>query len=244
MMRLCLYLSRTQGGFSFAPLRNKMGFSTWSVFYTFLRWLWPRGAWAPKNGLTRFTARCFATFLALRPNLLKEWFSISFRACLTPFALAQSTLCLCTKNGITHFTTECFAEQFPCSALGFRNSTPPLFLLFMCSSNAKLSVSYRGGYSRSLWLACLPCWQSPMGVLHRIQCAQRVNEGFTKLTASDQLSCSAKISYAPFVGFGSQSLMCWQSRHCLLFSYPQVSWVKQCFIEETCTKPFFFWKVW
>ena len=156
MMRLCLYLNRTQGGFSFAPLRNKMGFSIWSVFYTFLRWLWPRGAWAPKNGLTRFTARCFATFLALRPNQLKKRFSISFRACFTPFALAQSTLCLCTKNGITHFTTECFAEQFPCSALGFRNSTPPLFLLFTCSSNAELSVSYRGGYSRSLWLACLP----------------------------------------------------------------------------------------
>ena len=47
-----------------------------------------------------------------------------------------------------------------------------------------------------------------MGVLHRIQCAQRVNEGFTKLTASDQLSFSVKISYAPFVGFASHSLMC------------------------------------
>ena len=77
------------------------------------------------------------------------------------------------------------------------------------------------------------------GDLNRIQFAQRVHWGFTKHTTRDQSSFSAKISYISSAGFASQSLMFWQSRYCLLISYPQVSWVKECFIEETCAKPFF-----
>ena len=43
-------------------LCEKKGFlhCTWQVFYTFLRWLRPRGACAPRNGLTHCTSKCFA----------------------------------------------------------------------------------------------------------------------------------------------------------------------------------------
>ena len=50
--------------------------------------------------------------------------------------------------------------------------------------------------------------------------AKRVNEGFTKLAARDQYCCSATID---------------------MVLSPQVPWVKQCFIEEACAKPLFFW---
>ena len=40
--------------------------------------------------------------------------------------------------------------------------------------------------------------------------------------------------FAVFCGFLSVEI-----RNCPPISYPQVSCVKQCFIEETCAKPFF-----
>ncbi len=57
--------------------------------------------------------------------------------------------------------------------------------------------------------------------------------------ACDQSSFPAKMSYAPSGACESElDSLRWSSYYPLI-SYPQVSWVKQCFIEEPCAQPFF-----
>ena len=130
MTHLCIHLSDTQGVFSSRELREKWGFPFHLVwcFAFFQRRLCPRGAYAPKNGLTHFTSKCFAQTLVLRPN---------------------------SKNGVSHFIplVFCISRAVSVRAVPTHKKWSVLLHATTLFCNPELSVSHRGVFSRSLWLA-------------------------------------------------------------------------------------------
>ena len=94
---MCVYLSSTQDGFSFASLRKKglspfhlVGVLHLSALAPTTRCLCAK-RWANPFHLQVF---CIVPWSLDQTN----WFRHSLRWCFTPFAPAQSTLCLCTKK--------------------------------------------------------------------------------------------------------------------------------------------------
>ena len=147
MMRLCLYLSRTQGGFSFVSLRKNIW---WLVLYTFLR-SDHAVLGRQKNGLTHFTSKCIASFLVLRPKA-KKWVSPFHSEGVLHRSRWLSPRCACAqKKWDTPFHHGVFRRTVSLFNIGVSQlhatSSSFIHVLF---DNAELSVSYRGGYSRSL----------------------------------------------------------------------------------------------
>ena len=142
MTHLCIHLSDTQGVFSSRELREKWGFPFHLVwcFAFFQRRLCPRGAYAPKNGLTHFTSKCFAQTLVLRPN---------------------------SKNGVSHFIplVFCISRAVSVRAVPMRKKMECITSChhFILQSRA-LSISQGGLLPIALARLVLPFWQSSMGV--------------------------------------------------------------------------------
>ena len=170
MILLCVYLYSAQGGFSLAFCE-------------------------PKTGLSPF--HLAVLYILQNPRSLdqkKMSFSISLRWCFTPFALAQSTQCLCAKKWANPCHHGCVLQN-SCLVQHWSYTTPCHPILWhMCYSMMQSSQSLIGGFL-PIALTCLNFDILAVfdGVLHRIHFAQRVNEGFTRLAAGDQFCCSAKI---------------------------------------------------
>ena len=112
----------------------------------------------------------FQPVLVPRPK--KGGFSISLW-CLTPFALALSTLCLCTKNGITitHFTPDVFCmNSFPLQHWSYLTPGHLTFPLLWFDSTTRMtfdqmqsSQSLMGGvFPIALTRFSFAIWQSSM----------------------------------------------------------------------------------
>ena len=107
-------------------------------FASFRRWLCPRGAYAPTNGLTHFTSKCFATIPVLRPNS-KNWVSHFTPLVFCMFRAGSVHAVLMRKEWVVHFTTVVF-----CRTVSLLKSRSELFPGPTPYCNAELSISHGG----------------------------------------------------------------------------------------------------
>ena len=212
----------------------------WGVLHPSLRWLRPRGVCTPKM---EFSISPLGNSRNGNSVPQKKGFAISPCSVFAFFVLALSTLCLRTKKWVIpfHYLVFCL-NSFPALMENFYFPSCHRCFLWTSLWHRAFSSLLRGVPTESS-IPGVKSWQPAMGVKRTHMFLMQIQSDIGRRSLlGDRVY--AFLRQNKCVTFEERRDRAWLScvcsvRHCISLSclYP---FVKQCLLEETCAKPFYF----